>query len=72
MKTIANIASITYYSDTTQITTYSNMVQTIIKTPNNNCKRVYYIICDNNCCCNCCPCCHCYNLNNCYNKFYYN
>lgn len=52
MKIIANIASITDNSENTPIITYSNSVQTIIRTPNENGRKVYYkIICVHNCCC---------------------
>ncbi len=59
IKTIANFASVTYDSGTSQITTYSNMAQTIINKSNNDNIDYYIIVCD--CCRNCCNCCNYYN-----------
>lgn len=64
LKTIANFASVTYDSGTSQITTYSNVTQTTINMPNNDNTDYYIIVCDCDCCincCNCCQCCHYYN-----------
>ncbi len=51
MKTITNIASLTQILGTSRVVTYSNAVQTLIKTPETNDRGAYYIIIYY------CPCC---------------